>query len=311
MTYIYVLYNQMQLVNKTHRLLRLILFLSGSYPKTKKECLDFVEIQSSAFHNYLIELKSIGFNLIQKDGKYWVEPEDKGGHLLSNLLHFSEEEAYVLAKSIDSIEDHTQTAQKLKQKLVAFLNLDQAIEAYLKKEKPAIVLAINSAIKNKKQILFENYASGNSQTVRNRMVEPFAFKDDFNLVWAFDTELNKNRQFKICRIQNVVESLIDWQYTQHHQSLPVDVFRNTGELNKHVEFEMNLRARNLLTEEYPLAEKHISTKDENQFIFDAQVAKYEGPARFVLGIAEDVKLKGDEDFLEFVKGKLKKVPTFF
>jgi hypothetical protein len=273
--------------------------------------MDFLEIQSSAFHNYLIELKSIGFNLMQKDGKYWVEPEDKAGHLLSNLLHFSEEEAYVLAKSIDAIDGYAQSAHKLKQKLVAYLNLDQAIEAYLKKEKPDIVLAINSAIKSKKQILFENYASGNSQTVRNRMVEPFAFKDDFNLVWAFDTELKKNRQFKICRIQNVVETMIDWQFAQHHQSLPVDVFRNTGELNKQVEFEMNLRARNLLTEEYPLSEKYIAAKDENLFVFSALVAKYEGPARFVLGIAEDVSLKGDEGFLGFVKEKIKKMKTFF
>lgn len=301
----------MPIDNKSFRLLRLILFLLGNYPRTKKECLGFLEIQSSAFHNYLIELKSIGFNLVQKDGKYWVEPEDKAGHLLSNLLHFTEEEAYVLAKSIDAIDGHAHSVQKLKQKLVSFLNLDQAIEAYLKKEKPAIVLAINKAIKNKKQILFENYASGNSQTVRNRMVEPFAFKDDFNLVWAFDTELKKNRQFKICRIQNVVESLIDWQFAHHHQSLPVDVFRNTGELNKHVEFEMNLRALNLLTEEYPLAEKYITAKGENQFIFDAQVAKYEGPTRFVLGIAEDVTVKGDEGFLGFVKEKIKRMPTYF
>ncbi len=88
----------------------------------------FLEIQSSAFHNYLNELKSIGFNLVHKDGKYWVEPTDKGGHLLSNLLHFTEEEAYILAKTIDAIEIHIYSANKLKQKLVLFLNFDKAVE---------------------------------------------------------------------------------------------------------------------------------------------------------------------------------------
>ncbi len=297
--------------NKSFRLLRLLLFLLGSYPKTKKECMNFLKIQSSAFHNYLIELRSIGFNLLQKDGKYWVEPENKAGQLLSNLLHFTEEEAYVLAKSIDSVEGHSLSAQKLKQKLVAFLNLELAVEAYLKEEKSIVVSAINSAVKNKKQIVFMNYASGNSQTVRNRRVEPFEFKDDFNLVWAFDTELQLNRQFKICRMEDVVETPFSWKHERLHHSQPVDVFRNTGKLNKQVEFNLNLRACNLLIEEYPLAEKHIIESSENQFHFKVPVAKYEGPARFVLGIADDVTLTGDDGFLGFVKEKIKKSKILF
>ena len=68
-----------------------------------------------------------------------MEAEDKTTHVLANLLHFSEEEAYILAKSIDNIEGHTLPAKRLKQKLVAFLNQDKAVEAYLKKEKLEMV----------------------------------------------------------------------------------------------------------------------------------------------------------------------------
>ena len=78
--------------------------------------------------------------MLQKEGKYWVEAEDKPTKMLANLLHFSEEEAYILAKSIDGIEGHTIPAIRLKQKLVAFLNHDKAVEAYLKKEKPEMDL---------------------------------------------------------------------------------------------------------------------------------------------------------------------------
>lgn len=290
--------------NKTFRLLRLLFFLSGSYPKTRKECTDFLDIRESAFYNYRNELINIGFNLRQKDGKYWVEAEDKATHVLANLLHFSEEEAYILARSIDAIEGHTIPASRLKQKLAAFLNQDKAVEAYLKKEKPEMVSVLNNAIRNKKQVLLKNYASGNSQTVRNRRVEPFEFKDDFNLVWAYDTDVKKNRQFKICRMEDVLETPFGWQYEHLHHSTPVDVFRNTGELNKQVEFELNLRARNLLVEEYPLTEKYITEIERNRFRFNALVAKYEGPGRFVLGIAEDIRLIGDEGFLEFVEGRI-------
>ena len=296
--------------NKAFRLLRLLFFLSGSYPKTRKECTDFLNIRESAFYNYRNELIGIGFNLRQKDGKYWVEAEGKPTHILANLLHFTEEEAYILAKSIDNIEGHTLPANCLKQKLVAFLNQDKAVEAYLKKEKPELASVLNKAIKSKRQVLLVNYASGNSQTVRNRRVEPFEFKDDFNLVWAYDTDVKLNRQFKICRMEDVLTTPFGWEFERLHRSTPVDIFRNTGEPNKHVEFELNVRARNLLMEEYPLAEKYITETTKNHFLFKAPVAKYEGPARFVLGMAEDTSLVGDDGFREFVKEKIRKCKHF-
>lgn len=296
--------------NKTFRLLRMILFLSESYPKTRKECTGFLAIRDSAFYNYCNELKNIGFNLQQKEGKYWIEAEGQSSNLLANLLHFTEEEAYILAKSIDAIEERSLPVRRLKQKLVAFLNRDEAVEVYLKKEKPEIVSILNKAIGNKRQVLLVNYASGNSQTVKNRRVEPFEFKDDFNLVWAYDTDLEKNRQFKISRMENVLETPLHWKHEMQHHSKPVDVFRNTGELSKRVEFELNVRAKNLLAEEYPLAEKYITAIADNHFLFNAPVAKYEGPGRFVLGMAEDVRLTGDEGFREFVKQKIKKCKVF-
>lgn len=296
--------------NKSFRLLRLLFFLSGSYPKTRKECTEFIDIRDSAFFNYCNEIKNIGFNLFQKEGKYWIEPGERPTQMLANLLHFTEEEAYILARTIDAIDGHSIPASRLKQKLVSFLNQDKAVEAYLKKEKSEIVSVLNKAIKNKKQVLLVNYSSGNSLTVRNRRVEPFEFKDDFNLVWAFDTDVKKNRQFKICRMEDVIETPFNWDSERLHHSDPVDVFRNTGEMNKKVEFELNLRARNLLTEEYPLAEKHISTVAKNRFLFKASVAKYQGPGRFVLGVAEDIILMGDEGFLEFIREKITKCQHF-
>lgn len=295
---------------KTHRILRLILFLSNSYPKTKEDCNSFLGIRDSAFYNYRNVLVDTGFDLRQKDGKYWIEYSDQDHQVLRNILHFSEEETYLLSRSIDMLEEKPGSATRLKQKLTSFLNQDKAIEKYIYKEKSAIVQALRNAQQDKKQILLINYASGNSQTVKNRMVEPFEFKDDFNLIWAFDTALKQNRQFKICRIEDVQETLLPWEYERSHRSKPVDIFRNTGDLDKQVEFRLNLRAKNLLIEEYPLAEKYLTAIARNQFAFKAPVAKYEGPGRFVLGIAEDIQLIGDVGFLDYLKIKINKYKHF-
>ncbi|HEY3370635.1 MAG TPA: hypothetical protein VGK10_07300, partial [Prolixibacteraceae bacterium] len=282
---------------KTYRILRLILFLTNSYHKTKDECTEFLEIKSSAFYTYCKLLKDIGFDLRQKDGEYWIDYQEKDQQVIGNLLHFSEEDAYLLSKAIDHLDENPGRSVQLRQRLASFLDHDKTIEAYLHKEKSAIVQALRKAQQNKKQILLVNYASGNSLTVKNRMVEVFEFKDDFNLVWAFDIALQENRQFKICRIEDIVESTLPWEHERLHHSLPVDIFRNTGKLDKQVEFRLNLRAKNLLVEEYPLAEKYLTADKDNQFVLKAPVAKYEGPGRFVMGVMEDIQLGGEEGFL--------------
>src|SRR5665647_3863321 len=130
---------------KTHRILRFILFLSGSYPKTKEECITFLEIKSSAFYTYCNLLRETGFELQQEEGKYWIEYKVNENHILSDLLHFSEEESYILSCCIDALDEKPQRSTKLKQKLVSFLNQDKAIEAYIHKEKSAIVQALRPA----------------------------------------------------------------------------------------------------------------------------------------------------------------------
>jgi hypothetical protein len=247
-----------------------------------------------------------GFEVSQKDGKYWIDVNQKDYQILKNVLHFSEEDVFILSRTIDKLDVNNSCAARLKQKLTAFLNQDKVIESYIRKEKSSIVLLLLKARREKKQILLINYASGNSQTVKNRMVEPFEFKDDFNLVWAFDTAKKQNLQFKICRIGDVLESPLSWEYEQQHRSKPVDIFRNTGDLNKQVECLLTLKAKNLLIEEYPLAERYLTNQANNQFILKAPIAKYEGPGRFTLGLWDEVKPLGDEGFLEYLKIKIKK-----
>jgi predicted DNA-binding transcriptional regulator YafY len=155
--------------------------------------------------------------------------------------------------------------------------------------------------------LLINYASGNSQTIKNRWIEPFEFKHEFNLIWAYDIQEQACRQFKISRIENTQPSHLDWKYEKEHKCLPIDVFRNTGVLNHFIKMELSLRAFNLLIEEYPLAEKHCLRMNNGQYNFSCKVAKLEGPARFVLGLNDDIKIIGSPQFLSFLKDKAKNI----
>lgn len=294
----------MPIETKTHRILRLILFLSNAYPKSKEECKEYLGIRDSAFYNYRNTLLDTGFDVQQKEGRYWIQyPEQDDHQILKNVLHFSEEESYLLSKAIDLLEERPVSSKRLKQKLTSFLNQDKVVERYIEKEKSALVSLLHRARRDKKQVLLLKYKSGNSLTVKNRLVEPFEFNDGFNLFWAFDTGLNQNRQFKLCRLEDIEETSLDWEHERSHRTKPVDIFRNTGDLDKVIEIDMNLKARNLITEEYPLSERYISGIGPNSYTLKVKVSKYEGPGRFVMGLWEDVKIVGDSGFKEFLKKK--------
>ncbi len=291
---------------KAHRVLRLILFLSNGYPRTKEECNEFLSIRDTAFYSYCNLVKETGFDLRQKNGRYWIDCSVPDSRVLWNILHFSEEELFLLSRSIDVLEYGSAISAGLRSKLVSFLNQDKAIENYIVKKKSDKVLTLQKAIKSRKQALLLNYSSGNSGTVRNRLAEPFEFKDDFNLVWAFDVDLKQNRQFMVSRAEDVVVTPLNWEYEHLHRSKPVDIFRNTGDLDKEIDIVLNVRARNLLIEEYPLSSRYTERIRENRFRLKVKVAKYEGPGRFVLGLSDDIEVVGGEGFKYYITKKKRK-----
>jgi len=291
---------------KAQRVLRLILFLSNGYPRTKEECNEFLDIRDTAFYSYCNLVKETGFDLRQKNGRYWIDCSVPDSRVLWNILHFSEEELFLLSRSIDVLECGSAISAGLRSKLVSFLNHDKAIENYIIKKKSDKILTLQKAINSRKQVLLLNYSSGNSGTVRNRLAEPFEFKDDFNLVWAFDVDLKQNRQFMVSRAEDVAETPFYWEFEHLHRSKPVDIFRNTGDLDKEIDIVLNVRARNLLIEEYPLSSRYIERKSENRFRLKVMVTKYEGPGRFVLGLSDDIEVVGGEGFKYYITKKKRK-----
>jgi len=288
---------------KTERILKLILFLNGPFAKSKDECCDFLNIKPSAFYAYLNILKNCGFMVVQQMGYYHIDAENSQNRFLVELFHIDEEEAYILSKAILNLDISLRKAALIKQKFMKLMDTENALDALVGKQQSEIVKKLHQSVRQKKQVIFKAYASGHSKTIKDRYVEPFEFKDGLELIWAFDLERSTNRQFKVCRIEDVIITNLSWQCEDNHRSRPVDIFRNTGVMDKEVSFEMDLLPRNLLIEEYPLSEKCIIKISNNRYILETKVAKYEGPARFILGLAENIKVNGSKGFITFLEKK--------
>ncbi len=74
----------------------------------------------------------------------------------------------------------------------------------------------------------------------------------------------------------------------------------TGPLSMQVVLELDTRAKSLLLEEYPLAERDLHRED-GKWILRTTVQALEGVGRFVIGLAADVKVVEGERLVEYVR----------
>ena len=164
---------------------------------------------------------------------------------------------------------------------------------------------LNEAIKKKIKVNLIGYRSSNSSRIEDRMVEPFEFLGDYEGIWCYETESQQVKQFKITRIQKVELLIESWQNeTQHHVPF-TDAFRMSAPKPiATVELALTLKAYNLLIEEFPLAVKDISEK-ENLYHLKIAIANYHGIGRFVMGLIDEIKILAPEKFKLFIKDKIK------
>ncbi len=138
---------------------------------------------------------SEGLYHIDKDSPYFRE--------ISELLHFSREEAMILQKAIHSISDENLLKQNLVRKLYALYDFDRVVDTIVKPEHSENIHQLMRAIKNKKRVILRGYFSANSNEMKDRMVEPFDFTTNYIATWAFDMDDNTCKTFKNTRISSV------------------------------------------------------------------------------------------------------------
>lgn len=218
----------------------------------------------------------------------------------NKLIYFTEEEAYIVAKMINGIDNNNILKQDLQRKLASVYD-STSIGNYLDNPANAAnVEALADAIKHKKQVVLKRYESAHSDEAKDRLVEPIEFTANMIDIWAFDVDKGENRMFKVSRIQEVESTDTYWQFKGKHKVSKPDVFRMTGTMSEKISLQLNIRAKALLLEELPLAEKDLKRSD-GKWVLTTFIHSLEGAGRFVIGLAADVKIIEGESLREYVK----------
>jgi len=261
-------------------------------------------MSDSTIYRYLDTFEEAGFLINRNDGRYNLKAEDKNVRELNKLFHFSEEEAYILYQTLSLLEKSSPVKEKLIHKLHTLYDFKNIAGAQ-QNSHIEIISCLTTAMEEKKQLEIIAYRSSNSDSISNRIVEPFEFLDGHAAIWCFDAVDRQCKQFRLARMESVQLLTTRWQHETVHQIPFCDAFRlSAPNPIATVVATLSLKAYNLLAEEFPLSLPFIKI-DGKQYLLAIPVADYSGIARFVMGLCDEIVVQRPKSFLNFLEKKKK------
>jgi predicted DNA-binding transcriptional regulator YafY len=251
-------------------------------------------------YRYIKILEEVDFLVEQDFNNHYfiITSEDTPGQ-----TQFSVEETTLIKKLIQAGTTDNPLKNSLLKKLSLNSELDSMPRLFLKARLGKFVDQLAAAIKNRQQVKLLNYHSANSNEIRDRLVEPIHFGDNYQSVMALDTQDKICKQFKLDRIGEIAEMETTFQFEPLHQKTQTDIFGFTGDASHWITLNLSLRAFLLIREEFPLSVPYTE-KIENAYRFHGPVASFEGIGRFTMGLIDEVKVIAPQSFKDYLKQKL-------
>ena len=286
---------------KIERMLRLMKMMSGNTNYTIDELAEKLGMSYRSVYRYIDTFKASGF-VIEKLQKnvYKVGKMPRSHVDMSKLIYFSEEEAYLVNSMINGLHPTNQLKADLKKKLSAIYSCTSIANYVHSEDAISNIQELEVAVRDKKKVILKSYESANSHEVTDRFIEPFEFTTNCIDIWGYDLEKQECRVFKISRIKSVVVLEDSWSNEDKHQKSKTDCFRMSGYEQTHVKLELSLMAKNLLLEEYPLAQKDLKEID-GKWILETMVSDMAGVGRFVIGLADEIEVIDSPALRDYIR----------
>ena len=296
---------------KLERLLRLMKLLTSNNKYSIEDLSNKLDTSPRSIYRYIDTFKEAGFVVKKYDGYVRLDKQSPYFKDISQLVHFTDEEAYIVHKAIESVDENNIIKQNLKAKLASVYNYKILADCVVKKERSSIVHKLIEAIEDKKQVILHNYTSAHSKKIGSRLIEPIEFTTNYIQIWGYepkgDGNIGGNKMFKISRIGDVEILDNNWEFTDMHTPAQMDLFRFTGAQSFPIDIRMGIRATSLLKEEFPLCEKVIIEEvvdGINYWRLKTSVNSFEGIGRFILGLLDDIEILESEELKHFLRERI-------
>ena len=290
---------------KLERLLRLMKLLTSNVNYTVNDLAERLDTSYRSIYRYIETFKEAGFVVHKLEGGvYKLGKESPYFREISQLVHFTDEEAHIVNQLIEGLDDTNMLKQNLRKKLSSVYNCTAMATSIVKGKNATNVNRVLEAIEERRQVLLCDYSSSHTGEVRTRCVEPFGFTTNYVQIWCYEIESGMNKLFKTSRIGSVEVLDKAWEHEAEHNEGYIDIFRMTGYEQHRVKIELGMLAHNLILEEYPLSERDIKPLDNGRWLLDTKVCNYLGISRFVMGLLDDIRIVDSPEYSDYVKCRM-------
>ena len=263
-------------------------------------------ISRRMFYYYLESFRDWGF-IVEKSGRcYSIDRESPYLKRLFETINFTEEEALTMLSILNKVGEENALAQRIRYKLNRFYDFHILDNPALRERVAHCVSVLYDAIKRKRVVKIMDYASPHSDTVSDRVVEPFLLLNDNNDVRCYELSSGENKTFKLSRMRDVVLLDLSWSCESKHKRVFTDIFMFSGEERLPVAVRLDRLAYQVFVEEYPRAAHAVTQEDAAHYVLRTEVVSYRGIGRFVLGLYDHVEVLGDEGFQAYVRETLRR-----
>jgi proteasome accessory factor C len=199
---------------------------------------------------------------------------------------------------------HNPLKDSLMKKLFQDSELKHISDAFVKVTNMQTMQNLGTAIREGKQVILKKYHSVESQTIKDRLIEPLQFVHQFTQVRGYEPATSKVKSYNVNRIEQV--EVLDNARTYTGDLSPTDAFGLTEEKEIYVELELSEKAYLLLADEFPLCRPFMD-KNGRGYLFRGTVRSFKGIGRFILSLPGEIKVLNPVALKEYLHVQLKKI----
>ncbi len=266
---------------KILRVLQFISYLEQRPPKAVNQLAEMLETTERTVYRYLDLIRECGFDL-QRDKytRFFIHNDTAQG------IRFSTEEAEYLKQLVLTSGKRNKLKDAVLSKIYLASDVNIVAGHLVNAKNGRIVERLAQAIADKEQVILKRYHSINSETISDRLVEPFGFTDNYHTVMAFEVTSAKNKTYHLDRITAVELNNRRFMFEAKHEHQIPDAFGFSFTEEQHnIELELSLKAYLLLKDEYPLTIPYIKYNHKTDlYELKIQVNDLKPIQRFMRGI---------------------------
>jgi predicted DNA-binding transcriptional regulator YafY len=261
------------------------------YRYTKRELAQQFNRTRDALSEDFAALSSAGLQLVKNEQHRYAIVPDREFRELKYLQPLSDEDKAKIGRALDYLGSQKE-AMYLRNKLESIYDFQRLGLRALRKPVLERIERLTSARKDRKQVILKNYRSRNSNTVRDRRVEPFHLDPEKDTLQAYDISSRDSRHFRLSRIERVIATEDDWEHTGDHRTKITDVFRIADNQQVFIHLQVDVSGYNALIEEFPLTLTYLEPANQpNSWDFQCQVNhEFIGLLPYILGNAAHVEI---------------------